>query len=343
MVHHNFRSTLLRFAVYATVCSLGIALLFAVFGRFRYEKTNTYNAVFANVSGLRESNFVRIGGVDVGKVETITVQPDSTVRVEFSADQSVVLTEGSRAVVRYEDLFGGRFLALEEGAGGVKRLKPGAAIPLGQTQPALDLDALIGGLRPVFRALKPDQINALSGELISALQGQGATIGSVLAQTASITNSLADRDRLFGELIGNLNTVIGSLGHQDGQLAKTVDSLAELVAGLNARKADIAHGLKAANGLALAGADVLRKARSPLKMVVDETDRVSGTVLADRDFVDNLINTLPDDYRVFGRLGLYGDFFSYYLCDLVLKLDGKNGQPTYVTLASQRSGRCTPR
>jgi phospholipid/cholesterol/gamma-HCH transport system substrate-binding protein len=334
---------MVRFAIYAAVCLFGIAVVFAVFSQFRFEKATTYNAVFANVSGLRENNFVRIAGVEVGKVKKVAVQPDSTVRVEFSADQSVVLTEGSKAAVRYDDLFGGRYMTLEEGAGGVKRLDPGATIPLSRTQPALDLDALIGGLRPVFRALNPDQVNALSGQLIQALQGQGATVGSVLTQAAAVTNTLADRDRLFGELIKNLNTVLGSLGDQDGQLAKAVDSLSTLMTTLQERKEDIALGVRGIDRVFFTGAEVLRRAREPLKKVVDQTDRVAGTLLADKDFLDNLINTLPDDYRVIGREGLYGDFFSFYLCDIILKVNGRSGQPVYVTVASQRSGRCTPK
>lgn len=333
----------MRFAIYATVCSLGIALLLAVFGQFRFEESNNYNAVFANVSGLRENNFVRIAGVEVGKVKAVAVQPDSTVRVEFTADKSVMLTEGSRAVVRYDDLFGGRFLALEEGAGGVKKLNPGATIPLSRTQPALDLDALIGGLRPLFRSLDPDQVNALSGQLIQALQGQGATIGSVLTQAAAVTGTLADRDQLFGQLIKNLNTVLASAGDQDKQVAKAVDSLSTLSKTLGDRRNDLANGFKGAARLFRAGNDVLEAARAPLKPVVDEGGRVAGTIMADKDFVDNLINTLPDDYRIIGREGLYGDFFTFYLCDLILKVNGKNGQPTYITLASQRSGRCTPK
>jgi phospholipid/cholesterol/gamma-HCH transport system substrate-binding protein len=281
--------------------------------------------------------------VEVGKVKKVAVQPDSTVRVQFTADESVVLTEGSRAVVRYDDLFGGRFLLLEEGAGGVKRLGPGATIPLGRTQPALDLDALIGGLRPVFRALNPDQINALSGQLIQAVQGQGPTVGSVLTQAAAVTNTLADRDRLFGQLITNLNIVLGSLGDQDGQVAKAVDSLSTLMTTLQERKQDLALGIRGTDRIFAVGTEVLRRARSPLKKVVDQTDRVAGTLLADKDFLDNLINTLPDDYRIIGREGLYGDFFTFYLCDLILKLNGKTGQPVYVNLASQRSGRCTPK
>jgi phospholipid/cholesterol/gamma-HCH transport system substrate-binding protein len=334
---------MVRFAIYAAVCLFGIAMVFAVFSQFRFEKATTYNAVFANVSGLRENNFVRIAGVEVGKVKKVAVQPDSTVRVQFSADQSVVLTEGSKAVVRYDDLFGGRYMALEEGAGGVKRLDPGATIPLSRTQPALDLDALIGGLRPVFRALNPDQVNALSGQLIQALQGQGPTVGSVLTQAAAVTNTLADRDRLFGELIKNLNTVLGSLGDQDGQLAKAVDSLSTLMDTLQARKEDIALGIRGVDRVFFTGNEVLRRARQPLKKVVDQTDRVAGTLLADKDFLDNLINTLPDDYRIIGREGLYGDFFTFYLCDIILKVNGRSGQPVYVTVASQRSGRCTPK
>jgi phospholipid/cholesterol/gamma-HCH transport system substrate-binding protein len=65
-------------------------------------------------------------------------------------------------------------------------------------------------------------------------------------------------------------------------------------------------------------------------------------VVADHDYVDNLIATLPDAYRVLGRQGLYGDFFSFYLCDVVLKVNGKGGQPVYIKVAGQDSGRCTP-
>src|SRR5690606_5553888 len=122
------------------------------------EKTHTYQAAFSNVTGLETGDFVRIAGVEVGQVKKVAIQPDTTALVEFTADQSVVLTEGSRAVIRYDDLIGGRYLALQEGAGATTTLKPGETIPLARTAPALDLDALIGGFRPLFRALDPEQV-----------------------------------------------------------------------------------------------------------------------------------------------------------------------------------------
>jgi phospholipid/cholesterol/gamma-HCH transport system substrate-binding protein len=332
-----------RLAIYLFVGVLGMVFLFAIYAQLRFNKEKTYTAVFANVSGLKGGNFVRIAGVEVGKVKDISLQPDSTVRVKFGADESVVLTEGSRVEIRYADLVGGRYVALVEGAGGVKRLHPGATIPLSRTEPALDLDALIGGFRPLFRALDPDQVNKLTGALITAFQGQGSTINSVLDQAAALTNTLADRDQLIGQVVVNLNTLLGSLGDQGNQVAKTVDSLSELVTGLAARKQDISNGVAYVNAAAGSIVDLLAQARPPLKKVVSEADRTAGIIMADKDFVDNLLNTLPDSYQILNRQGLYGDFFSFYLCDLVLKLNGKNGQPTFVKLAGQSTGRCAPR
>jgi phospholipid/cholesterol/gamma-HCH transport system substrate-binding protein len=333
-----------RLAVFLAVCLLGVFALYAVFGQLRFgEKSHTYRAAFTNVTGLETNDFVRIAGVEVGQVKKVAIQPDTTALVEFTADASVVLTEGSRAVIRYDDLIGGRYLALEEGVGGTKKLNAGDTIPLARTSPALDLDALIGGFRPLFRALDPDQVNALSGQLISALQGQGGTINSFLSQTAALTTTLADRDQLIGQVIVNLNTVLGSLGDQSDQFAKAVDALSGLVQGLESRKQDISNGLAYTNAAAGTITDLLAQARPPFAKTIHETDRAAGIVVADHDYFDNLLNTLPDAYQALARQGIYGDFFSFYLCDIVLKLNGKGGQPVYVKVAGQSTGRCAPR
>jgi phospholipid/cholesterol/gamma-HCH transport system substrate-binding protein len=342
-VKDNLGGAIWRLGIFMTVCVLAIFAMFAIFGQLRFQSEKTYRALFTNVSGLEVDQFVRIAGVEVGKVTNVTIQPDTSALVEFDADDSVVLTKGSHAVIRYDNLIGGRYLALEEGAGSTKRLHPGDTIPLSQTSPALDLDALIGGFRPLFRALDPNQVNTLTGQLIAAFQGQGATIGSFFEQTAALTNTLADRDQLIGQVIVNLNSVLGSLGDQSTQFAQAVDSLSDLVKTLADRKEDLSNSVAYANAAAGGIADLLAQARPAAKEVVNQTDRTAGNIVADKDFVDNLLATLPAAYQVVGRQGLYGDFFAFYLCDIVLKLNGKGGQPVYVKLAGQDSGRCTPR
>jgi phospholipid/cholesterol/gamma-HCH transport system substrate-binding protein len=332
-----------RVAVY-TAMSLALTFaLVAVFGQLRFDTRAPYHAEFTNISGLKSGNFVRIAGVEVGKVTGLTLRRDGTVTVDFAIDRSLTLTEGTRAAVRYENLIGDRYLSLEEGPGSVRRLAPSATIPLAQTAPALDLDTLIGGFRPLFRALQPDQLNELTGELLRVFQGQGGTIASVLAQTSTLTSTLADRGELIGELITNLNTVLQTMAKRSGEFSETLDQLSQLVVGLSDRKTDITNGVTYMNAAADDVAGLLTEARAPLKETVQQTDRATGQVMSDRDYVDELVRTLPDTYQVLARQGLYGDFFNFYMCDAVLKVNGKGGQPVYIKLAGQDTGRCAPK
>jgi phospholipid/cholesterol/gamma-HCH transport system substrate-binding protein len=332
-----------RFAVFAGVCLVAMAAMVAVFGQLRFDSSTLYRAEFTSVTGLEKGNFVRIAGVEVGKVKNISIHDNTTAMVEFSTDHDVTLTRGTRAVVRYENLIGGRYLALEEGPGTVDVLRPGQTIPLANTEPALDLDALIGGFKPLFRALKPEQVNQLSTQLIAAFQGEGGTVASVLAQTAQLANTLADRGQLIGDVIDNLHTVVASLRAQSGQLDKTVTSLSQLVEGLSADKEGISDSLGNINAAAGSVADLLTDIRPPLKQLVTESDRTAANILADNDYFTKTLETMPDIYRVLARQGIYGDFFSFYLCDIYFKLNGKGGEPVTVKVAGQTTGRCAPK
>ena len=190
--------------------------------------------------------------------------------------QGLTLTEGTKAAVRYENLIGDRYLSLEEGPGSVRKLQPGQTIPLARTSPALDVDALIGGFRPLFRALDPDQVNALSGELLRVFQGQGGTISSVLAQTSALTTTLAGRDQLIGEVITNLNTVLGTFATRDDQFSEGLDKLSQLVAGAG-RPQDRHRNRRRPTSTPRRDsvADLLTAARQPIK----------DTVTADRSGV----------------------------------------------------------
>lgn len=332
-----------RVVLFTVMCLVFMFILVTVFGQFRFDSRASYSAVFSNVSGLKGGNFVRIAGVEVGKVKDMTLHKDGTVTVDFAIDKGLQLTQGTRAVVRYENLIGDRYLSLEEGAGSVRKLLPGQTIPLDRTAPALDVDALIGGFRPLFRALDPEQVNALSGQLLRVFQGQGGTISSVLAQTSALTTTLAGRDQLIGEVITNLNTVLGTFATRDDQFGAGLDKLSELVQGLADRRGEISTGLAYINAAAGSVADLLTAAREPIIQTVTQTDRFAGQVMADHDYVDELVRTLPDAYQVLARNGLYGDYFGFYLCDAILKVNGKGGQPVFVKLAEQVTGRCTPK
>lgn len=339
----NLKGALWRLGIFVLVCALALFATMMVFAELRFQNVARYKAEFENVSLLQTGDFVRIAGVEVGKVQGISLKPDSIAVVEFTTDESVVLTTNTKAAIRYDNLIGDRYLELLDGGGSVERLAPGGVIPTSNTEPALDLDSLIGGFRPLYRALDPEQMNALTGQLIHAFQAQGATIGSFLDQAAAFTNTIADRDQLIGQVIVNLNTVLGSLSDESDRLDQMVGNLSELAAGLQARKDELSDGLARVSTHTGAMASLFAEMRPPLPKVVHETDRLSGNVLADYDYVDYTLETLPDAYQALNRHGIFGDFFSFYLCDIILKINGKGGNPVYVKVAGQDTGRCTPK
>ena len=205
------RATLIKFAIFAVVMAMLTAFLFFIFGQYRTGSTNGYSAVFTDVSRLKPGQSVRVAGIRVGTVDGVSLRPDKKVVVKFDADRNVVLTEGTRAAVRYLNLVGDRYLELVDGPGSTKRLPAGGQIPVNRTAPALDLDLLLGGLKPVTQGLNPRDVNALTSGLLQVFQGQGGTLESLFSKTTSFSNALADNDQTVQQLIDNLNIVVGTI------------------------------------------------------------------------------------------------------------------------------------
>ena len=94
-----------------------------------------------------------------------------------------------------------------------------------QTSPALDLTTLFNGFKPLFQALQPDDVNELTLNLVQVLQGEGGTVQGLLQKTASLTNTLADRDQLVGDVIDNLSTTLETVDSRSEQLTTLVTEL----------------------------------------------------------------------------------------------------------------------
>jgi len=337
--------TAIKLGIFSLVLLLFTAMLIVVFGQMRFDRTTGYSAIFSNTSGLRTGQFVRASGVEVGKVSKIElIDGGSKVRVDFNVDRSLQLFDGTTASVRYLNLIGDRYLELKRGESD-KRLPAGGTIPLEHTEPALDLDALIGGLRPLFRALNPDKVNNIAQSIITIFQGQGGTINDILDQTASLTSALADRDQAIGEVIKNLNTVLDTTVKHQQQFDETLQNFQKLVTGLKNREDPIASSVANISDAAGTIADLLADNRPLLQSTLTYLEGVQQPLIDQHVQVDDILTRLPTAFKIIGRAGgIYGDFFNFYACDISVRLSGRQpgGPVRTVKLFSQPSGRCTP-
>jgi phospholipid/cholesterol/gamma-HCH transport system substrate-binding protein len=337
--------TAVKLGIVWSVLLLFTVIVIVVFGQLRFNRTVGYSAIFTNASGLQAGQFVRAAGVEVGKVSKVRlIDGDKRVLVEFDVDRTLLLDRATTASIRYLNLIGDRYLELQRGYSG-KQLPPHSTIPVEQTEPALDLDALIGGFRPLFKALDPDKVNSIASSILTVFQGQGATINDILDQTASLTATLAGRDQAIGEVINNLNTVLATVAKHQKEFDKTVGNLEVLITGLKNRADPLAAAVAHISDAAGTLADLLGEDRPLLHSTVGYLQGIQQPLINDLRALDDVLAKLPGAYRIIGRAGgTYGDFFNFYLCDISLKVNGlqPGGPVRTVKLFGQPTGRCMP-
>ncbi len=279
----------------------------------------------------------------VGAVSGAKLNPDNTIDVEFGVDKRYTLYSSTRAVIRYENLVGDRFLEITSGPGELRKLAPGGTINSQHTQPALDLDALLGGLRPVLKGLDADKVNTISSAVIQLLQGQGGALSNVLADTSAFSTALGQRDQLIGDTITNLNTVLGTIDQKSAQFSASVDQLQQLITGLAKNKDSIAGAIPPLASTTTDLTELLQNSRRPLQGILENTRPLATEMDNRKAEVNNDIEQLGEDYLRLSALGAYGAFFNVYFCAVTLKINGPVGGDILVPIGGQvdpSKGRC---
>ncbi len=332
--------TAVKFGVFAVVMVLLSAALFAIFGQYRTGSANGYSAVFTDASSLKSGDSVRVAGIRVGTVNGVSLQPDNTVLVNFDAARDVMLTSGTKVAVRYLNLVGDRYLELLDGPGSTRIQPPGSQIGSDRTEPALDLDLLLGGLKPVIQGLNPQDVNALTNSLIQILQGQSGNVESLFAKTSSFTNALADNGQTVQQLIDNLNDVVATVAKDGDKFSGAIDRLEQLITGLSQDRDPIGEAIEALDNGTASLADLLTQARPPLAGTVDQLNRVAPLLDKDKALLDIALQKAPDNYRKLVRLGAYGSWVNQYLCGLSFRVTDLQGRTAVFPWIKQDTGRC---
>ncbi|MBB2993704.1 phospholipid/cholesterol/gamma-HCH transport system substrate-binding protein [Mycolicibacterium iranicum] len=332
----------MKFGVFGLVMVVLTAGLFVIFGQYRSSSTNVYSAVFTDSSSLRTGDSVRVAGIRIGTVRGIELQGDNTVIVEFDADDNVRLTESTRVAARYLNLVGDRYLELLDQPGSTRIQEPGSRISQDRTEPALNLDLLLGGLKPVIQGLNPDDINALTSSLIQILQGQGGNFESLFARTSSLANTLADNGQTVEALIDTLNDTLATVAKDGEKLSGAVDQLEQLATGLAQDRDPIGESISALDDGTASLAGLLTQARPPLAGTVDQLNRMAPLLANETDLarLDLVLQKTPQNYRKLVRLGSYGSWLNLYLCGISIRVSDLQGRTAHFPWVIQNTGRC---
>jgi phospholipid/cholesterol/gamma-HCH transport system substrate-binding protein len=217
----------------AVACALLLVVTGAVWWVFEHNGTKRITAYFSEAVGVYSGSDVRILGVPVGEIDSVT--PVGTqVRVTMTVDRGVPVPAQARAVVVAPSVVSDRYLQLTPVYSGGQQIADGATIPVSRTATPAELDQIYASLNQLASALGPNGANkngALSDLLNTGaanLDGNGQALGTTISQLGAATRTLSgSQSDLFGT-VDNLQQFTTTLKNNDGQVRTAEQQLAQV-------------------------------------------------------------------------------------------------------------------
>jgi phospholipid/cholesterol/gamma-HCH transport system substrate-binding protein len=324
----------IKFGAFALVSLLLGALLLNTMLNGVPGSNRTFKAMFTDVSGLSQGDDVRVAGVRVGRVAKIAIAPGGGAEVQFQVEDQQPVLSTTHVIMRYQNLLGQRYLSLEQRGPQGSPLHAGATIPKKLTSPGFDLTELLNGFRPLFDILNPADVNQLANSLVKVLQGEGGSVESLLQQTSKLTNFVADRDKVYGDVLTNLTPVLKDIAGQGTELHSTVTELKLLMTGLAEDRQSIGNSIDGVSNLIVSTSDLLAQARAPLSDTTHQLRTVAQMLAVNRGVVVKALRSFGTVFESLGRPTSYQSQLNVYLCTvwvtgagLQLNLAGGQGGP----------------
>jgi phospholipid/cholesterol/gamma-HCH transport system substrate-binding protein len=314
--------TIFKVIVFTAVSVLLTSIVVSSLLDFNSAAATGYYAEFTNASGLQAGDTVRIAGVEVGKVGAVTLVGNHA-SVSFSVDNSQHLTTTTAAAIHFENLLGQRFLAIVAGVPGGRPLPLGATIPMSRTTPAIDLTAVFDGFQPLFSALAPNQVNQLAGSIIEVFQGESGTISNLVAETAAITNNLADRQLVIDGLLGSLSTLLNTVGVHDTQLGQLIGNFDALAKGLAGSRANLGSAITNLGTLEGTTASLINESQPTLNEDIQNLASAVQTLSANQQGLDGVLRGFPGLVSTLTKIQSSGNWINVYLCNLTINVRGQ--------------------
>jgi phospholipid/cholesterol/gamma-HCH transport system substrate-binding protein len=339
--HGPMWSIVIKSVVFTVVTVTATGILATTIRNSSSGEAQDYTAIFDDATSVNRGDDVRIAGVKVGTVKDVAISDNRLAKVSFTIRKGVRVNAGSVIQIKFRNLVGQRYLAVEQPApaetdadgSGIKpasattgtepTIKPGHTFGVDETRPALDLTVLFNGFRPLLRMLNPDDVNALSEQIIAVFQGEGATVDGLLKSTAGLTTTLAEKDQVIGELITSLSGVMTAVNDRSGQLDTTLVAMQQLVSGLAEDRSSIGESIEGMGELTTRVADLVSDVRPPLRKSIAHIGVLSANLDKHSVEVDSFLKKLPVKLDRIGRLGSYGSWLNFYLCSM----DGRIPMP----------------
>ncbi|HEY6873719.1 MAG TPA: MlaD family protein [Geobacteraceae bacterium] len=214
-----------------------------------FEQKATYNTYLTSVTGLKVGDPVRLAGVDVGKIEKITLI-DGKIRIDFNVKPGTHIKTDSVASLRLTNLLGGQFLGISFGSPDAPLLPPGSTV---KGRDVANIDIIVDNVSDLTKDAKElitsltnnqkvvfGQISSILSENRAGIRGTIKNLDSITAKfdrgEGSLAMLLNDKELYHNatDATASLKTIAGKIEKGEGTIGKLVNDDALYVEAKNA-------------------------------------------------------------------------------------------------------------
>lgn len=271
---------------------------------------DTYHAAFSESGGLKAGDEVRIAGVRVGKVDSVSLD-GGRVKVSFKVDEGAEFGAETAAAIKVKTLLGAMYLALEPAGSG--QLAAGSTIPLERTSSPYDVVDAFSGLAETSQQIDTDQLAQAMTTMADLTRNTPEEFRAALDGVTRLSANVAARDAEINSLLVNLEKVAGVLDERDQDIVALMRDSDVLFRALVRRRQAVHDLLVSTTRLSRELTGLVRQSRADLEPALAHLENVVAVLNKNEDNLDNSLRLMAPFYRVFANTLGTGPWFDTYI------------------------------
>ncbi|MGH7968459.1 MAG: MlaD family protein, partial [Limisphaerales bacterium] len=210
----------------------------------RFQRGYRLNALFNTIQDLKEGDRVKMAGVEVGRVEKISLdETNNKVQVSMKIRKNVEVRTDSVATVKFTGLLGQNFVGLSFGSPNAPLATPGTVLTTTE-QPDLSammakIDNVATGVENLTKSFTGDKIDNLLGPFTDFLKANRAPLTAAIANMQAVSSQIASGKGTVGKLIydeslyNSASAAVANLQDTANQIKATVADARKVVDQVN--------------------------------------------------------------------------------------------------------------
>ncbi|MGW4531464.1 MCE family protein [Nocardia sp. NPDC004340] len=281
--------------IIAVVAALAVVLAGVAWWSYDRLETTKITAYFDKSIGIYKGSDVRVLGVPVGRVDSVTPKGD-VVEVVMKVDRKYDIPADAKAAQITPSVVSDRYIQLAPAYKGGPKMGRNATIPKERTATPVEVDRLYKSITELSEALGPNgankdgALNQLARTGAENLAGNGDALGNSFTQLSKAAHALSDSRTDIFDTVKNLQTFVQTLADNDAQVRTFNTQLASLAGFLSDERQTLGDALSL---LSVALGDVARFIDNNRDLVQSNADALTKLTQTLADQRDDLAKALP--------------------------------------------------